>query len=79
MTDGATEKEVLIVVSKLKNYIRNVSGMNTSGTVAEVLSDIVRKLCDQAVEHAKNEGRKTVMDRDFGISTPSQEGTAANV
>lgn len=63
MNEG--EKEVLVVVSKLKNYIRTASGMNTSGTVGPVLSDILRKLCDGAIEHAKQDGRKTVMDRDF--------------
>jgi histone H3/H4 len=57
--------EVLVVVSKLKNHIRNVSGMNTAGNVAPALSDIVRKLCDQAIERARADGRKTVMDRDF--------------
>ena len=44
--------------------------MNTSGAVAEVLSDMVRKLCDDAIERAKSDGRKTVMDRDFGAPTP---------
>jgi histone H3/H4 len=66
MTEGNTEKEVLVVASKLKNYIRTKSGMNTSAAVIDVLSDKVRELCDQAVESAKRDGRKTVMDRDFG-------------
>lgn len=62
----AGEKEVLIVASKLKNYIREHSGgMNTSGNVLEALSDRVRALCDQAINNAKSAGRKTVMDRDF--------------
>ena len=56
--------DVLIVVSKLKNYIRTASGMNTAGNVAPVLSDIVREVCDRAIENAKADGRKTVMDRD---------------
>jgi histone H3/H4 len=60
------EKEVLVVASKLKNYIRSKSGMNTSGAVIEAISDKIRRLCDQAIEHAKQDGRKTVMDRDFG-------------
>ncbi len=64
MSEG-NEKEVLIVASKLKNYIRAKSGMNTSAAVTDVLSDKVRELCDQAVENAKRDGRKTVMDRDF--------------
>lgn len=67
-TEG--EKEVLVVVSKLKNYIRTAAGMNTAGTVGPLLSDIIRKLCDEAIENAKKDGRKTVMDRDF--SCPAQ-------
>lgn len=59
------EKEVLIVVSKLKTYIKDKSGMNSSGGVAGTLSDQVRALCDQAIENAKKDGRKTVMERDI--------------
>ena len=58
--------EVLIVASKLKNYIKAKSGMNTSAAVMEALSGKIRQLCDQAIENARREGRKTVMDRDFG-------------
>jgi len=59
------DKEVLIVASKLKIYIKSSSGMNTSGNVITALSNRVRDLCDQAIENAKSQGRKTVMDRDF--------------
>ncbi len=59
------DSEILVVVSKIKNYIREKSEMNTAGTVADVLSGIVRRICDEAVAHAKQDGRKTVMDRDF--------------
>ncbi|MGZ3687947.1 MAG: hypothetical protein ACXWPM_01185 [Bdellovibrionota bacterium] len=58
--------EVLVVASKLKNYIREKSGMNTSAAVMGALSNKIRQLCDQAIETAKRDGRKTVMDRDFG-------------
>jgi hypothetical protein len=61
----AVANDVLIVVSKLKAYVRAASGMNTSDSVIEVLSDRVRALCDQAIEQARAAGRKTVMDRDF--------------
>ena len=59
------DQEVVVVVSKIKNYIREKSTMNTSGSVAEALSDRVRTLCDQAIENARKDGRKTVMDRDI--------------
>lgn len=64
--------DVLVVVSKLKNYIKNTSDMNTAGNVAPALSGIVRSLCDQAIENARNDGRKTVMDRDFSFTTSGQ-------
>lgn len=60
-----SDNEVLIVVSKLKNYVRAKSGMNTAGNVAAKVSDIIRNLCDEAVERARADGRKTLMDRDF--------------
>ncbi len=60
-----SEKEVLVVVSKIKKYVRSASGMNTAANVAPALSDAIRQLCDQAIEKAKSDRRKTVMDRDF--------------
>ena len=63
---GESGGEVLVVASKLKNYIKAKSGMNTSGAVLDALSSKLRQMCDQAIENAKREGRKTVMDRDFG-------------
>ena len=65
MDEAVSGNEVLVVVSKLKNYIRAASGMNTSGSVPEILTKIIQGLCDQAIEKAKSDGRKTVMDRDF--------------
>jgi hypothetical protein len=65
LSDQDLPRDVLIVVSKLKAYVRARSGMNTSDGVMDVLSDIVRELCDGAIRKAAQEGRKTVMDRDF--------------
>ena len=53
------------VASKLKAYVRARSGMNTSEAVLDELSRIVREHTDRAIEHARLEGRRTVMDRDF--------------
>jgi hypothetical protein len=58
-------KDILIVASKLKNYVRARSDMNTSESVLRVLSDKVRELTDRAIRNAAQDGRKTVMDRDF--------------
>lgn len=61
----ALESEILVVVSKLKNYVKERADMNTSDSVANVLSDKIRRLCDRAIDNARADGRKTVMDRDF--------------
>ena len=58
-------REVLIVASRLKHFIRETWGMNTSDGVLEPLSEEVRRLCMKAVEKAKEDGRKTVLERDF--------------
>lgn len=62
---GEVPHEVLIVASKLKQYVRARSGMNTSDSVMEVLSRRVRAMCDDAIQRAREDGRKTIMDRDF--------------
>ena len=58
------DKDVLIVVSKMKKYIKDRSGMNCGDAVAEVLSDHVRAICDEAIRTAAQDERKTVLDRD---------------
>ncbi len=58
------DRDVLIVVSKMKKYIKDRSGMNCSDAVAEMLSDHVRLLCDEAIRAAARDERKTVLDRD---------------
>ncbi len=58
-------EDILIVVSKLKKYIRARSGMNTSDTVLHKLSDHLRHIADQAIRNAGEDGRKTVLDRDI--------------
>lgn len=59
------EHEVLVVVSKLKKYIRDRSGMNTSDGAMPVLSEYLRELCREAIRQAGLDGRRTVLDRDF--------------
>ena len=58
-------EEVLIVASRLKDYIRASSGFSTSDRVLAPLSVIVRRLCDEAVQSAARDGRTTVLDRDI--------------
>jgi hypothetical protein len=60
----AAPREVLIITSRLKDYIRARSGFHTSDGVLDPLSDAVRHLCDEAILKAEREGRRTVLDRD---------------
>ena len=57
--------EVLVVVSKVKKMIKETSDMNTSASAMLVLTKIVEAHCKKAIENARKEKRKTVMDRDF--------------
>lgn len=63
-SDDDCPKDVLVVASKLKKYIKARSGMNTSDGVLPVLSDHLRRLSILALRHAAQDGRKTVLDRD---------------
>jgi histone H3/H4 len=68
--DPSLPKDVLIVSKALKEYIRAAGDMRTADNVAEVLSEKLRDLCDRAIDRAKAEGRKTVLDRDFQPGPP---------
>jgi histone H3/H4 len=57
--------EVLVVASKIKTYIKSQGDMKTSASVLEALSDRLRRMCDEAIDSARNDGRKTVLDRDI--------------
>lgn len=62
---SSMDAEILIVASKLKQYVKDKYDLSTSANVMDALSREVRKLTDRAAEKAKAEGRKTLMDRDF--------------
>jgi histone H3/H4 len=62
--------EVLVVVSKLKGYVKARSGMNTSDAVPGVLSAHLRRLARKAIRNAGTDDRKTVFDRDFVAALP---------
>jgi len=59
----AESKEMLIVGTKVKNYIK-AKGVMSSADVLEALNDAVYELLDRAVTRAKENGRKTVQGRD---------------
>jgi histone H3/H4 len=57
--------EVLVVTSKVKKFIRDKSGFNTSSELIESLSQKVEQLCLSAIQQAQADGRKTVKGRDL--------------
>lgn len=59
--------EILVVTSKIKKYIKESSGYNTSSETIDILSKAVERLCERGIETAKSNGRKTVMARDIII------------
>ena len=59
--------EVLVVTSKVKKYIKEKGGCNTSGETIDVLSQAVMRLCEKGIENAQSQSRKTVMARDIQV------------
>ncbi len=59
--------ESLIVISKVKKFIKDKADMNTSTGFFEPLNTDVVKACRDAVAHAQKLGRKTVMGKDFNL------------
>lgn len=59
--------DVLVVTSKVKKFIKESGGCNTSAETVAVLSKAVEQLCQKGVDSAKADGRKTVMARDIVI------------
>jgi len=59
--------DVLVVTSKVKKFIKESGGCNTSSETIDQLSKAVQMLCTKGMESAKADGRKTVMARDINI------------
>lgn len=57
--------EILIIASRLKEFIDQQSEFNTSASVMDVLSDHIRHVAMQAIDNAREQGRKTVMEQDL--------------
>lgn len=76
--DDPKIETVLVVASKVKAYVKEKSGLSTSSQAMDQLTVRVHQICYQAMEHAKKDKRKTVMDRDFVtpsmiVAQPSKE------
>lgn len=57
--------DILVIASKVKKYIKEKSGCNTSGSTMQALTDRLQQLLERGIENAKSDGRKTIMDRDI--------------
>lgn len=62
-------EEILVVASKVKQLIKDEAGLSTSAQAIEQLTVRITTICDMAIENAKADKRKTVMDRDFAAPT----------
>ena len=60
----AAKKEVLVVVSKVKDYLKSKK-MMTSGDLAQALSGDVYDLLDKAIKRCKANKRSTVRADDL--------------
>jgi histone H3/H4 len=69
---SANEGTVLVVTSKVKKFIKEISGMNTAGDVPEALTKLIEVEINKAIAKAKDAGRKTVMARDVEAPTTAQ-------
>ena len=61
---AAKVREVLVVASKVKEYIK-ASGLQSSGEVVPALSEKIYALLDSAMERTKTNGRATVRPHDL--------------
>ncbi|MEK7703200.1 MAG: hypothetical protein AAB317_04490 [Nitrospirota bacterium] len=57
--------EILVVASKVKNFISEKTEFSTSAEFLEVLSHRVESLCLEAAARARADKRKTVKSRDL--------------
>ncbi|MFP5490068.1 MAG: hypothetical protein ACLGG0_01105 [Bacteriovoracia bacterium] len=67
--EGKENEEALVVTSKVKKLIKDEAGLSTSSQAIEQLTVRVQTICMKAIENAKADRRKTVMDRDFTAPT----------
>ena len=63
--EETSEPKTLVVVSKVKKFVRELSGMNTGADAIAVLSEKVAQASRRAIENARTDGRKTLKGRDF--------------
>ena len=58
-------KEMLIVKSKVKDYVKTLGDFNVAGDFVDALNEATAKILSKAVERTKANGRKTVSAKDI--------------
>ena len=66
--ENSQVEEALVVASKVKKLIKDEAGLSTSSQAIDQLTVRVQAACNKAIENARADKRKTVMDRDFPAS-----------
>ncbi|CAN5344566.1 hypothetical protein BH11MYX1_BH11MYX1_36240 [soil metagenome] len=59
------DRDMLVVVSKMKKYIKDRSGMSCADAVGDVLSEHLRAICDESIRAAGRAERKNVLEREM--------------
>ncbi len=57
--------DILVIASRFKEFIHEQSEYSTSAAVMNVLSDHLRHIAMQAIDNARADGRRTVMEQDL--------------
>ncbi len=73
--DAQLPRDVLVVMSKLKGYIKAKSEMRTSDGVSDPLSNHLRAICTRAIRSAAENGRGTVLARDIEAATQGRSAS----
>lgn len=60
-----SEKETLVIASKVKAYIKETADLKCSAEVIDVLSAKVSTLLDEAIKSTQAANRKTVQGKDI--------------
>lgn len=62
---GKKVREMLIVKSKVRDYVKTLGEFNVAGDFVDALNQVAGKLLYEAAERTKANGRKTVSAKDI--------------
>ena len=63
--EKSQKSELLIKKSLVQDYIKSKSDYKISPEIFEILSDLIKDLCEEAIERATLNGRKTIQKQDI--------------